>query len=226
MYTYGQPEKVWPNGLIQYGPGTRGDGAFMDQIAGWKVEKAEAELEALENEGKDTTEAEERVEAAMDELMKYQSLHLSDAEDDEEEEDSDAEVELGTKRKGLLQGSQSNTSKKSQKDSSDERMEPNSFSRIDVQTLRSNTPSQKFPLLAKATQTQVELAQGEALYLPTGWFHEVTSSCSDGKEGLHMAFNYWMCPPTTDDFENPYEDTYWEENWNEVTRLIDAMGSK
>jgi hypothetical protein len=54
--------------------------------------------------------------------------------------------------------------------------EPPSFSRIDVATLHSNKKSKEFPLLAKATRMTVEISEGEMLYLPASWFHEVTGS--------------------------------------------------
>ncbi|CAE7673778.1 jmj4 [Symbiodinium microadriaticum] len=36
----------------------------------------------------------------------------------------------------------------------------------------------------------VELDPGDILFLPTGWFHQVSSS-----GGQHMAINYWWRPP-------------------------------
>lgn len=66
---------------------------------------------------------------------------------------------------------------------------------------------------------------GEMLYLPAGWFHEVTSHgaalAGDGvnssPSGLHMAFNYWFHPPSScgpDDFTRPYgESGFWERDW-------------
>ena len=51
---------------------------------------------------------------------------------------------------------------------------------------------------------------GEALYLPAGWFHEVTSS-----GGAHAALNYWFHPPTEDAFDAPYgmRQEAWESDW-------------
>jgi hypothetical protein len=37
-----------------------------------------------------------------------------------------------------------------------------------------------------AGPAQFDLNEGDMLYLPTGWFHQVTS-----KQGRHMAINYW-----------------------------------
>ncbi|KAG5459910.1 MAG: hypothetical protein BJ554DRAFT_8111, partial [Olpidium bornovanus] len=60
-----------------------------------------------------------------------------------------------------------------------------------------------------------------------GWFHEVTSyglRADDGQthpnDGIHMAFNYWMVPPATDDPAKPYEDDYWESEWAEPRSRI------
>jgi hypothetical protein len=64
-----------------------------------------------------------------------------------------------------------------------------------------------------------ELNPGDALFLPSGWFHEVESLSSDGavceredKPG-HLAVNLWFHPP--DDlanFENPYSSGYWRRH--------------
>lgn len=57
---------------------------------------------------------------------------------------------------------------------------------------------------------------GEMLYLPAGWFHEVTSF-GGRRSGGHLAFNYWMHPPDhlhpTDGFSTPYKSAYWPEYW-------------
>lgn len=57
---------------------------------------------------------------------------------------------------------------------------------------------------------------GEMLYLPAGWFHEVTSFGGQ-RSGGHLAFNYWMHPPDhlhpTDGFSTPYKSSYWPAQW-------------
>jgi Cupin-like domain len=67
----------------------------------------------------------------------------------------------------------------------------------------------------------IELYAGDALYLPAGWFHEVTSH-----GGLHLAVNYWVHPPdvvvnvAADDtakgvcFERPYQSQFWQRDWD------------
>jgi hypothetical protein len=65
------------------------------------------------------------------------------------------------------------------------------------------------------------------LFLPAGWFHEVTSYSTkqDGSahennvdnatlERCHMALNYWYHPPDalqTTDYASPYECNFWRK---------------
>ena len=51
------------------------------------------------------------------------------------------------------------------------------------------------------------------LYLPAGWFHEVTSF-SDQDSSMHLALNYWFHPPDNlqpgpGGFDRPYTSGYW-----------------
>lgn len=61
---------------------------------------------------------------------------------------------------------------------------PPSFSRIDPETLHSKQKSKNFPLLAKASRMTVEISEGEMLYLPASWFHEVTLLARLSPSGL------------------------------------------
>jgi len=68
------------------------------------------------------------------------------------------------------------------------------------------TVPKEFCRLSEATPTIVTVNEGEMLYLPAGWFHEVTSFGvqDEDKEhngkgggrgeggGIHLALNYWM----------------------------------
>jgi hypothetical protein len=61
---------------------------------------------------------------------------------------------------------------------------------------------------------------GEILYLPAGWFHEVSSmnSPGDGSPKNHAALNYWFHPPALGSpFETPYgskeRQALWESDW-------------
>jgi hypothetical protein len=59
------------------------------------------------------------------------------------------------------------------------------FSTLDA---RSDGPEQGGAYFSEQhpTFTHFDLQEGDMLYLPTGWFHQVTS-----KQGRHMALNYW-----------------------------------
>eukprot|EP00730_Choanoeca_flexa_P019195 TRINITY_DN9368_c0_g1_i5.p2 TRINITY_DN9368_c0_g1~~TRINITY_DN9368_c0_g1_i5.p2 ORF type:complete len:217 (+),score=33.94 TRINITY_DN9368_c0_g1_i5:799-1449(+) len=99
---------------------------------------------------------------------------------------------------------------------------PNSFSKADPSD--AIAINRDFPLFKTAVQTTCEVAKGEMLYLPCGWFHEVTSFSDNSdttadksdKAGLHMAFNYWFHPPVPSDntsFEQPYPTPAWENDF-------------
>lgn len=66
----------------------------------------------------------------------------------------------------------------------------------------------------------VELAAGDVLYLPAGWFHEVSSMGNieqDNDNGVHMAVNYWFHPPdmtTKVSFDQPYKSRFWQQDWD------------
>ena len=108
---------------------------------------------------------------------------------------------------------------------------PDNFSAIDL----SHSPSAlhaQWPALAGAATTTVTVHAGEMLYLPAGWFHEVTSlgESGDGRAaaseseagGTHLAFNYWFHPPDTIDFNAPYSCNFWEWEW--AQRGLGARG--
>jgi len=50
----------------------------------------------------------------------------------------------------------------------------------------------------------VEINEGEILFLPASWFHKVSSY-----GGAHLAFNIWLHPPNGKNFEKPYLSDYW-----------------
>lgn len=68
-----------------------------------------------------------------------------------------------------------------------------------------------FPKLLNANRITVEIKPGQMLYLPTGWFHEVTSFGN-----VHMALNYWFAPPngSTDKL---YLDDYWAQDFHRTS---------
>ena len=97
----------------------------------------------------------------------------------------------------------------------------------------------EFPRFARAhasARVQTEVRAGEVLYLPAGWFHEVTST-GDGETNRHMALNYWFHPPapggedaSTYAFETPYgsraRQAMWEDDWAMWEELHQSSAAK
>lgn len=93
------------------------------------------------------------------------------------------------------------------KKSSSESTRPENFSQIDTNRPLADLTTD-FPLYSEAMKhaVTVVLKEGEMLYIPCGWFHEVRSQGSEG----HMAFNYWFHPPDKlDRYEQPYSSSFW-----------------
>ena len=81
----------------------------------------------------------------------------------------------------------------------------------------------------KVSFQTITMIAGDALYIPAGWFHEVTSiGAAEGPDGLHMAINYWYHPPdipsNEDDrstnkivpnFDQPYVSRFWQRDWDQ-----------
>lgn len=65
------------------------------------------------------------------------------------------------------------------------------------------------------------------LYLPTGWFHEVTSfgkeEAESTEDNIHIAVNYWFIPPTGSTMEKPYtnKDCYWPMDYERTRASLD-----
>jgi hypothetical protein len=87
---------------------------------------------------------------------------------------------------------------------------PQSFSKVDT-SLSEEELKRIFPDFWKVRQhiRTVTLKEGEMLFIPTGWFHEVLS---EGEQG-HIAFNYWFHPPDTNAFHQPYTSDFWKRNF-------------
>lgn len=87
---------------------------------------------------------------------------------------------------------------------------PPNFSR--VVTTAKPVDDAAFPYFKEAIGGNCEVGEGEMLYLPAGWFHEVTSRSGKADEG-HMAFNYWFHPPDSQEFARPYSSEFWPSDW-------------
>ena len=100
---------------------------------------------------------------------------------------------------------------------------PPSFCHIPSAVLHATKPDPNFPKLKEATKITFDLSPGEVLFLPAGWFHEVTSY-GTAKEPIHLALNYWLAPAVTSNAEHPYVDDFWREtHWNPTLMQIEAL---
>jgi hypothetical protein len=87
---------------------------------------------------------------------------------------------------------------------------PSNFSRLGA--LQMDSKGRLPPALEHARMAECEVSAGEMLYLPAGWFHEVSSH-----GGEHCALNYWFHPPDRTDYEQPYSKAgFWRREWREV----------
>ncbi|QDZ22696.1 JmjC domain-containing protein [Chloropicon primus] len=86
--------------------------------------------------------------------------------------------------------------------------EPRNFSSL--------TEEEQGRLKGKCKALEVCIGAGEMLYLPCGWFHNVTS-CNSGAP-YHLALNYWFYPPDNESgaVKDPYSHrsraVLWESN--------------
>uniref|UniRef100_A0A0L0NPY5 JmjC domain-containing protein n=1 Tax=Candidozyma auris TaxID=498019 RepID=A0A0L0NPY5_CANAR len=84
-----------------------------------------------------------------------------------------------------------------------------------------NYANKHFPGFLNLHKLEVWLEPGDMLYLPTGWFHEVTSFAEDSASaGAHVALNWWFVPPTGGR-DRPYPDEYWKEDYEKTLASIE-----
>lgn len=197
LYPHGECARIHANGRIQYaGHPCRADGADAEDVARVAALDLKAASLAL-----GLAEAQGLASITADRRLEA-ALDASlppDADGDwagrDDYEDSGAESE----------------------ERSDDEAPPH-FSRADV------TRHHDFPLLSRATRLEVELAPGEVLFMPAGWWHDVTSY-SDGGEA-HSAVNAWFHPPDAASFDAPYSDGLWERDWAHWQRdILPTLGA-
>ncbi|KAJ3024073.1 DnaJ sub C member 7 [Thoreauomyces humboldtii] len=206
MYLHGSVLRVAPNGYVHYEKGFRDDGANCRDVLEYKLRLAEHDMWQVEEADGSVAEicaAKERLEDVLTALSNPIDGEYLD----------DPPVGYSTRE---LPDTVSHPAKKAKLDVPEEadgkKLPPPSFSRIPTSVLTANEPSPEFPLLAKATRCTFTLNAGDALYLPAGWFHEVSSSNAEGDKP-HMALNHWLAPPTKKSFKQCYKDDYWNNAW-------------
>ncbi|RKP30500.1 Clavaminate synthase-like protein [Metschnikowia bicuspidata] len=77
----------------------------------------------------------------------------------------------------------------------------------------------EFPGFLLLKKLKVWLNPGDMLYLPAGWFHEVTSFGGPEKS-QHVALNWWFVPPTGP-ASRPYEDEYWMQDFRATLAALE-----
>ncbi|KAL5040388.1 hypothetical protein RTP6_007399 [Batrachochytrium dendrobatidis] len=239
MYLNGNVVQVHENGLQEYADtsshGVRADGAFLYDVASYQLQIAQDAMDIAITPS-EIELAEKNLDYAMQQILDYQdpdneSIFSQDADDTQ----SDVEVAQNhpvsltqTKKRNThatLENVQPSLKKvKTHQDTpiqlpapGKSESDPPSFSRIPIQILdkfiAGQPPPNQFGKLANATGIRFKLNAGEALYLPGGWFHEVRSFSSSNSTEInpHLALNFWLEPPTTNNFDNPYPDHYWRD---------------
>jgi hypothetical protein len=225
-----------------------------------RLERAEAEMdEALDavmeaemgEEGGDGFDIEEDEEDEDDEDDEDEEVEDEEEVEEELEQERGGEVEQGEQRKEAVRaraGAETTSGTSEEGSAKDTDDTPANFSRVDPDALSLSSDGtrvllqERWPKMMGAACAVVELEAGDVLYLPAGWFHEVTSM-SDGAAGKkggvddvdgecgasssapsgtgpersdarsHLAFNYWFHPPDGDDFERPYSCDFWPQDW-------------
>ena len=191
MYTYGKMERVYANGLISYvGNETRSDGVPL------RAFECSGEVDDNDDGRDGGSDNDEEQGVFFGKGYDYTSDSESTRGFDENKDDFD-EI-LAREEQSNHDPLESAADKLTQR--------PNSFSKIDVETLQNPASvAEYFPQFAACRECIVELKAGQTLYLPAGWFHEVTSA-TDTKGSNHTALNYWYYPPdSVNSFEQPYK---------------------
>ena len=236
MYTVGTIDKIHKNGRINYvgQRPTNADGTDISSnaahIASLNLDKALKKLVNIENCDNSVLydeiddEVDKALEGVLDaEIADNDFWDEDDYDDDDDDDDIDDEnscqsdgdvsenVSVGNGDYNHKRKSNCNASDNKNK-IANSKSDPNNFSLVDL-TLSDEDLKAKFPLFysIKNKKIEVTLKEGEGLFIPAGWFHEVKSS------GTHMAFNYWFHPCGGVKYccyETPYGDNdFWLCDW-------------
>ena len=220
LYPAGRLERIHANGRINYaGAPSRADGADardLARVASLDVRRAEQTLaEAEEAAESGVVGARKRVRAAEAELEGALAAALRAGGDAADGFDFQEEAEDWCGRDDY-ENSDGGGSRGSDDDAAGDAPPPH-FSRVDRAC-----PSD-FPLFTSAVCTRVDVCAGDMLFLPCGWWHEVTSWSEEGgaaATGTHLALNWWFAPPDTAHADAPYSSDLWERDYAHWARDI------
>ncbi len=232
-----------------YGADLKSDVAAKAARAKEEAEKRLEEAELAVKEGKEGAEealekAEQMLDAAMEDLIDAETDDGGGEDDDDDGFDDDEAFGVDD-GKGLFDNvtkdectttveekTSSNTSVTPEESDGNESFEPKRKRRLVDKTVKNpNNFStvvgrrgtfkgiDKYPKMTNAFAAFCELREGDILYIPASWFHEVTSlGDEEGHEihgDNHLAFNYWFHPPDTDNFDKPYSTDFWPNDFAE-----------
>jgi hypothetical protein len=224
MYPAGALTRIHANGRINYvGAPSRADGADardVARVAALDAAAAEAALTAAEaavragapGARKARRAAERALERAPADALQDDSAAtgFSGGESAEADGDRDGGAWCG-------QDDYVDSDADAEEEAADDHDEvPPHFSRVDVSRL------DDFPLFRDATCVHADIAAGDLLFLPAGWWHEVTSWSSGGDAaspaeqgvGTHLAVNHWFHPPdASTSFDAPYRSDLWTRDY-------------
>jgi hypothetical protein len=203
VYLNGEIEQIHPNGLITYKTRSRdkvrADGAFESDVLKWEIKKAQELIER--SKGKIEKKKGRKILNAL-------LLKLSDLSDD------DYAFKGSAKRVAIDQPE------------SPTKSEPLSFSKISPHCIHQpDKIKERFPLFKDVEKLEFTLKEGEMLYIPAAWFHEVRSTIgTESEKDYHIALNYWYAPPSTADPLNCYSDKFWKlTHWAKIRRILDKI---
>ena len=207
MNTHGKIKRVWENGRICYSKDVLADGVPKDERKRYDLEARKTEIESRQEE---IMIRMDEIECDSDKTEEYKKEAYAHIED----EYQDLERKLEANMESMLTLMMDNDSPK-RTESNDS--SPPHFSQINLDNTKSHTPS--FREVCEKRMAVVEIEEGNMLYLPAGWFHEVRSRPSI-ESPWHFAFNYWFHPPTTSSFEEPYDSSYHATVWKDIISSI------
>lgn len=167
----------------------------------------------------------DEIEAALDAVLQAEMGEAAPLDDtlpcggeteDDEDEDGDGGIFTQTTSDGKTSG---NFIKEG--DLPPVKPPPDNFSRIGSSKTKDLKP---WPLFRSTQGTDCEVKAGQMLFLPAGWFHDVTSMSGETDDSqsvpttrFHMAFNYWFHPPAPaggESFSKPYDSDFWKTEWD------------
>jgi hypothetical protein len=186
MYTRGKLLKVHPNGRINYvGEETTAYGSDIKSDLAAKASRRKERAEQLLMEAERAVEmgkvgAEQLLEEAELELENAMDDILDAEMDDDDDDDDDADNDCNGDGKGGGVIIESFGNEKQQRLVDKTVKDPNNFSHIKPHMLDDTTLlNERYPNFLDATSAYCTVEEGDILYLPASWFHEVTSYSSD-----------------------------------------------